>query len=648
MENQNASKIQLRSDTSQNWFSVNPILSKGEIGVEIDKNRMKLGDGVSHYNDLEYFSDTLDYTDLVNKPQINSVGLIGNLSLHELGIQAEGDYATKTELEEGLELKADKEDTYNKVEVDTKLSEIIRIPVLDGHDGEFLYNKDGSVQWKDIDEVAVTNEELTAELENYAKKTDLETKADKSELANYVTSATANSTYLSKSDATSTYLSKVDAGSTYASKSELSTYLTKTDASNTYLSKDEASSTYATASSLSTYATKTELNKKANDADLSTVAKTGSYNDLTNKPSTYVLPTASTTQLGGVKVDGSTITISDGVISATGGSSGDSTDYNALSNKPQINSIELKGNKTLDALGIQAKGDYATKSELANKADTSALSAYATTSSVSSTYLSKSDATSTYATKESLSGYATTSALDSKANKSTTLSGYGITNAYTKSESDGKYALKTDLANKADTSALEAKADKETTLAGYGITDAYTKTASDGKYATKAQGTKADTAVQPDALDAYVTTETANTTYATKASLSGYATTTALDDKANKSTTLSGYGITDAYTKTEADGKYATKAQGTKADTAVQPSALSDYVTTETATSTYATKSELADKADTSALPSADVLMKGTAPTVQDIDGESVTEIAALIEALNTILGQLRTRGIIA
>ena len=596
MENQNASKIQLRSDTSQNWFSVNPILSKGEIGVEIDKNRMKLGDGVSHYNDLEYFSDTVNYTDLVNKPQINSVGLVGNLSLHELGIQAEGDYATKTELEEGLELKADKEDTYNKVEVDTKLSSIIRIPSLDGHDGEFLYNKDGSVQWKDIDEVAVTNEELTAELENYAQKTDLNTKADKSELLDYVTSETADSTYLSKADASNTYLNKIDASTTYASKSELSTYLSKTDASNTYLTKDDASSTYATASSLTTYATKTELNQKANDSDLATVAKTGSYNDLTNKPSVYILPTASTTQLGGVKVDGSTITISDGVITAIDTASGGTTNYNDLTNKPQINSIELSGNKTLDALGIQAKGDYATKSDLSSKADTSALSAYATTESVSSTYLSKTDASSTYATQDSLSGYATVSSVNGKADKSTTLAGYGITNAYTKTESDGKYALKTELADKVDVSALNDYATTETLL----------------QYALKSE------------------------------------VTSSLSSKADKSTTLAGYGITNAYTKTESDEKYATKAQGTKADTAVQPAALDAYVTTETATSTYATKSELANKADTSALPSADVLMKGTAPTVQDIDGESVTEIAALIEALNTILGQLRTRGIIA
>ena len=34
------------------------------------------------------------------------------------------------------------------------------------------------------------------------------------------------------------------------------------------------------------------------------------------------------------------------------------SDYNSLSNKPQINSVELAGNKTLDELGIQAKGNY--------------------------------------------------------------------------------------------------------------------------------------------------------------------------------------------------------------------------------------------------------------------------------------------------
>lgn len=61
-------------------------------------------------------------------------------------------------------------------------------------------------------------------------------------------------------------------------------------------------------------------------------------------------------------------------------------------------------------------------------------------------------------------------AMELKADKSTTLAGYGITNAYTKTETD-------DL--------LDDKADKATTLSGYGITDAYTKTETDTELAKK-------------------------------------------------------------------------------------------------------------------------------------------------------------------
>lgn len=81
-----------------------------------------------------------------------------------------------------------------------------------------------------------------------------------------------------------------------------------------------------------------DLTPYAKTADLSTVATSGSYEDLTNKPNLfsgnyedltnkptipepYTLPTASTTTLGGVKVDGTTITIADGVISSAGGGS---------------------------------------------------------------------------------------------------------------------------------------------------------------------------------------------------------------------------------------------------------------------------------------------------------------------------------------
>ena len=63
----------------------------------------------------------------------------------------------------------------------------------------------------------------------------------------------------------------------------------------------------------------TALELKANSSSLATVATSGSYNDLTNKPIQYTLPTATTSVLGGVKVDGTSIMITDGVISSAGG-----------------------------------------------------------------------------------------------------------------------------------------------------------------------------------------------------------------------------------------------------------------------------------------------------------------------------------------
>ena len=42
----------LRKDTSANWNSKNPILRKGEQGLETDTGIIKIGDGVTAYNSL--------------------------------------------------------------------------------------------------------------------------------------------------------------------------------------------------------------------------------------------------------------------------------------------------------------------------------------------------------------------------------------------------------------------------------------------------------------------------------------------------------------------------------------------------------------------------------------------------------------------
>ena len=60
--------------------------------------------------------------------------------------------------------------------------------------------------------------------------------------------------------------------------------------------------------------------------------------------------------------EGNTLTIN-----STGGGSGGTSNYNALTNKPKINNVELNGNKSLNDLGIQPAGNYALESEMPTK-----------------------------------------------------------------------------------------------------------------------------------------------------------------------------------------------------------------------------------------------------------------------------------------
>jgi hypothetical protein len=50
-------QIQIRRDTSANWVSANPILDSGELGLNEDNGRVKVGDGTSAWNTLLYLED---------------------------------------------------------------------------------------------------------------------------------------------------------------------------------------------------------------------------------------------------------------------------------------------------------------------------------------------------------------------------------------------------------------------------------------------------------------------------------------------------------------------------------------------------------------------------------------------------------------
>lgn len=45
--------------TAETWATKNPLLQRGEFGIEIDTNRMKAGNGYTLWNDLPYMSETV-------------------------------------------------------------------------------------------------------------------------------------------------------------------------------------------------------------------------------------------------------------------------------------------------------------------------------------------------------------------------------------------------------------------------------------------------------------------------------------------------------------------------------------------------------------------------------------------------------------
>ena len=51
-----AQQILLRRGTAAEWTAANPILAEGEMGLEKDTNKYKIGNGITNWNGLEYSS----------------------------------------------------------------------------------------------------------------------------------------------------------------------------------------------------------------------------------------------------------------------------------------------------------------------------------------------------------------------------------------------------------------------------------------------------------------------------------------------------------------------------------------------------------------------------------------------------------------
>ena len=151
---------------------------------------------------------------------------------------------------------------------------------------------------------------------------------------------------LSTNDLTDTLKSNYDTAYTHSQSTHAPTNAQK----NSDITKSEIEAKLTgniTTHTHSQYLTEHQsLDGYAKTADLATVATSGSYNDLTDKPiipAAYNLPIANQTTLGGIKVGAGLSITADGILSATGGGTADSINWENVVGKPTFATVATSG-----------------------------------------------------------------------------------------------------------------------------------------------------------------------------------------------------------------------------------------------------------------------------------------------------------------
>ena len=271
-------RIQLRRDTSENWHTENPVLLEGEIGVDLTNNNIKIGDGSTAWNDLDYVHSDVDLSDYYNKEETDDVveGAKDALqSIIDTKVDNDTYQAKIGEIEGEIEGKADRTDIPSLNGYATEAWVEGKGYITEHQSLDDYYTKeeiDGKQQA--IDNALATKADATETANRFNSvdeyldtlHTEVEGKADVSSLENYVTKGeyevkveAIDNTLNEKADATETanrfnsvdeYLEqlhtevekKADAASVPTKTSELendSNFLTEHQSLDNYYTKEE-------------------------------------------------------------------------------------------------------------------------------------------------------------------------------------------------------------------------------------------------------------------------------------------------------------------------------------------------------------------------------------------------------------------------
>lgn len=199
---------------------------------------------------------------------------------------------------------------------------------------------------------------------NYYNKTEVNSRlADKADATSVYTKSEVNTALQGKADASTTY-TKTEVDTALQSKANANSVYTKTEADTLLSAKANASDVYTKTETYSDDEVDALLSAKADTVDLATVATSGSYDDLTDKPTdatqsaSGLMSSTDKTKLDGIASGAEANVQSDW-------SQSDNTADDYIKNKPTIPTVN-DGTLTLKN-GDQTKGTFsANQSTAAN------------------------------------------------------------------------------------------------------------------------------------------------------------------------------------------------------------------------------------------------------------------------------------------
>jgi hypothetical protein len=87
-------RFKLRNDTAADWTAANPVLLQGEIGVETDTRRYKIGDGTTAWSSLSYYIEGVLARGQASKITSGTIAITSAGTYQSTGLTATFDSAT--------------------------------------------------------------------------------------------------------------------------------------------------------------------------------------------------------------------------------------------------------------------------------------------------------------------------------------------------------------------------------------------------------------------------------------------------------------------------------------------------------------------------------------------------------------------------